>query len=172
MADTEYVHHHYWPGEGCISLTPQASRYGYVFPVYATKTVWGECITWTPNKKRKGVSAETRIYDLLHACYVGMGKALSEVDDRVYYTFLHWFWERLRPQAKKKAKAKYGARLLLDPETDEPWLLIFDPANDGQEVLEYGELKENRTADAALDEQDGPDVRLDGPGVDFGEEAV
>ena len=143
MESVEQEHHHYWPGDGTIPITPQAVRFGYVFPVYVTNSCWAECITWTP---RKGVdtSAEKRIYDLLDSCYKGMGKRLASEPDSVAYTFKHWFWDRLRPKAKKPTKAKYGARLLLDPETEEPWLLIFCPDRDGKEVLKYGEPETDR----------------------------
>ena len=146
MEDQEQEHHHYWPGEGCIPITPQASRYGYVFPVHVTRSVWSNAITWTPQRNRKD-TAESRIYDLCHACYEGMGKALAAEPDRVYFEFKHWFWDRLKPKAKKKVKAKYGARLLLDPETEEPWLLIFDPSADGKEVLKHGEPETDRGTD-------------------------
>lgn len=162
MESTEQEHHHYWPGKGCIPVTPQASRYGYVFPVHVTHSVWSNCITWSPQKGKEEQNADRRIYDLLDSCYRGMGKALAADDDMVYFQFKHWFWDRLKPKAKKQTKAKYGARLLLDPETEEPWLLIFDPVSDGKEVLKHGEPREHRE-----DVPDPGEVRLgDGPGVD------
>lgn len=144
MEDQEQIYSHYWPGEGCIPITPQAVRYGYVFPVYVTQAVWAPCITWTYTTKRKEVNADLRIYALLESCYNGMGKALATEPDRVMYPFKHYFWERDRPKAKKMTKRRLGARLLLDPETEEPWLLIFDPEEDGEEVLKRGDTEENR----------------------------
>lgn len=157
MDDSEQAHSHYWPGEGTIPITPQATRFGYVFPVYVTNTVWGEAITWVPRKKVE-TNADKRIYDLLDSCYKGMGKALATEPDRVYYNFKHWFWHREKPRATKPIKANYGARLLLDPETDEPWLLIFDPERDDERVLKKGEPNgehEEHRSDEATDGSPG-----------------
>lgn len=164
MESSEQEHSHYWPGADCIPITPQATRFGYVFPVYVTKSVWSDVITWTP-QKGKETSAEKRIYDLLDSCWKGMGKALTSEPDRVMYTFKHWFWDRARPAAKKPAKMKFGARLLLDPETEEPWLLIFNPADDDKEVLKRGEPEENRT-DESGDADPGVEPK---PPVDTGD---
>jgi hypothetical protein len=120
------------------------------------------------NKKHREVSTDTRIMDLLHAAYVGMGKALTAEPDRVFYQFHHWFWNPRRPTAKKKAHAKYGARLLLDPETEEPWLLLFDPDNDGKEVLEHGEPEENRRNAGGAE----PVQHTDGAAVDQGGSSI
>lgn len=163
MESSEQEHSHYWPGEGTIPITPQAVRFGYVFPVYVTKSVWRDVITWTP-QKGKETSAEKRIYDLLDSCWKGMGKALTTEPDRVMYTFKHWFWDRKRPASKKPVKLKLAARLLLDPETEEPWLLIFNPDTDDKEVLKHGEHEENRT-DEANPVESG---ETDGAGVDPG----
>lgn len=144
MESSEQGHSHYWPGEGLIPITPQAARYGYVFPVYVTDTVWKDSITWTPRSK-VDTNADKRIYDLLASCYEGMGKALATEPDRVYYKFKHWFWPRLNKRATKPVKAVFGARLLLDPETEEPWLLIFNPDHDDGSVLKKGEPNDTAT---------------------------
>ena len=151
MEDSQPEHNHYRPGEGCIPLTPQATRFGYAFPVHVTRSVWAESISWV-KQKGKETSAEKRIYDLLDSCYKGMGKALSTQIDMVQYEFKHWFWDRLRPKATKPIKAVYGARLLLDPETEEPWLLIFDPVRDDKRVLDHGEHDENTVLDSKTSE--------------------
>lgn len=167
MEDQEQVHSHYWPGKDCIPITPQAVRFGYVFPVYVTRTVWHSCITWTQGRNQ---TADGRIYALLESAWHGMGKALTSEPDRVWYQFKHWFWNHKKPKAKKQAKLKLGARLLLDPETEEPWMLIFHPGdNDG--VLTYGEPEENREDDRVPGEEgqaDGPEMD---PGVREAEDA-
>lgn len=161
-------HHHYWPGEGVITLTPQALRYGFAFEVHCTHSVWSDVVTWTAHKKHKGVSSETRMYDLLHACYSGLQRKLAVEEDFVYFEFPHWFVNRFRPEARKKSKITLGARLLLNPETDEPWLLIFEPGIDGEEVLKRGEPKQNTRVDGTPGEgRDTDEAR-----VDIGEEAV
>jgi hypothetical protein len=72
-----------------------------------------------------------------------MGKALSSEPERIMYTFKHWFWDRNKPKATKQERASFAARLLLDPETEEPWLLIFNPNVDGKEVLKHGQHYEH-----------------------------
>lgn len=159
MGDSQYVHHHYWPGEDLVPITPQARRLGFAFPVYVTKSVWRPSIAW---QQGKDTNPDKRIYELLASCWKGMGKALASEPERVMYTFKHWYWDRDRPKAKKQSKATYGARLLLDPETEEPWMLIFHPDIDGTEVIEYGEHDEDRE-DAGI--SGGPGTR-DGAEVD------
>ncbi len=166
MDSAEQEHHHYWPGEKTIPLTPQARRLGFAFEVYATHSVWGECITWT---KGRNTNPDKRIFELLESCYEGLTKSMStEAGDGVYFEFKHWFWDRARPKAKKQTKAKYGARLLLDPETEEPWLLIFCIDRDGKEVLKRGEPKEDRTDDSESGSK-GTDLPGDSPGLDLGD---
>jgi hypothetical protein len=138
MENTEQVHSSYRPGKECIPITPQARQFGYVFPVYVTQCVWADAITWAYQKGRE-TNTDARIFDLLRSAYDGMGKNMATEPDRIMYTFKHWCWDRLRPKAKKQTKRKYGARLFLDPETKEPWLLIFDPQRNGNEVLEAKE---------------------------------
>lgn len=141
MDDQESLHSHYHPGERCIPITPQAVRRGWVFPVYVTDTVWGTCISWRADKHS---SADKRIYELIDAVGEGMGKALSASPDAVSFKFKHWHLKKDRPKAKKKAKSKFAARLLLDPETNDPWVIIFDPTLDHEGVLTYGEYEEHR----------------------------
>lgn len=162
-------HHHYWPGECTIPLTPQALRYGFKFKVYCTHAVWGDAVTWTTHKKHKEVSSETRIYDLLHACYSGLQSKLATADDFVYFEFKHWCLNRHRPEAKKKRKMILGARLFLDPDNNEPWLLIFEPGIDAlEEVANRGEPKEHPDFDGRAEEASDSD----NAGLDIGEEAV
>ena len=162
MGSEEQPLNHFMPGKDLLDICGQAMQFGYVFPVFVTKQVWGECITWTPKiGKHSEVTAEKRIYELLQSCYSGMGKALASNPDRVFYEFKHWFWPRMRPKAKKQCKMEFGARLLLYPETEEPWLLIFDPARDGEEVLDRGESTENREIvgdTGAMGVGDSPDL--------------
>ena len=141
MADSQQYHSHYWPGEGCIPITPQARQLGWTYDVYVTHSVWGRCITWT---KGKNTNPDRRIFQLLESCWDGMGKALSSEPERVMYQFKHWYWRRNRPKAKKKVKGQFAARLLLHPQTEEPWILIFDPLRDNEGVLEHGEPEEHR----------------------------
>jgi hypothetical protein len=111
--------------------------------------VWSRSITWTKGKK---TNPDKRIFELLDSAWKGMGKALAEEPERVAYPFKHWFWERDRPKAKKQAKAKFAARLLLDPDTEEPWILIFDPQRDNEGVLRHGEPEEHRNTDTGTAE--------------------
>lgn len=170
MEDQELVHSHYWPGEGCIPVTPQARRLGWAFPVYVTDVVWGECITWSQkdNTRKRSSNPDKRIFDILESAWQGMGKALTKEPDRVMYPFKHWYWQRGRPKATKQRKLRLGARLLLDPETEEPWVLIFDPQEDGMEVLKHGEPRTDRGNEADT----GAPGASDGADMDIGEEAV
>lgn len=159
MGSEEPVHSHYWPGDGCIPISPQARRVGWTYEVYVTRSVWSGCISWTPNKKS---NPDKRIFELLESTWQGMGKALSEEGDRLMYRFKHWYWERGRPKARKQRMAKLGARLLLDPETEEPWILIFDPQRDGNEVLKHGEpTKDREDGSASGETEPADDTRLD-----------
>lgn len=136
MANSEPFHNHYWPGENLVPITPQAQRFGYVFPVYVTRSVWSLSISW---KQGKSTNPDKRITELLDSSWKGMGKALSSEPDRVMFPFKHWYWDRDRPKAKKQRKTEFAARLFLYPDTEEPWMLIFLPTVDGAEVLDYGE---------------------------------
>lgn len=149
MESTEQVHSHYWPGEGCIPISPQARRLGWEFEVYVTRSVWSRCITWTPDKKS---NPDKRIFELLEAAWQGMGKALAAEPDCVFFKFKHWFWQHGRPKATKQVGFQFGTRLLLDPETEEPWILIFDPEYDNEEVLKRGEHAEDRGAETPAGE--------------------
>lgn len=135
---TSGEHHHYWP-DGLIPVTPQARRYGYVFDVYVTPFVWKTMCVWTEGRS---ISTDKRLWALLDSAYRGLSAALSVHDDFLSFTFWHWYNKKNKPGAKKKAKIKLGARLLLHPETEEPWLLFFDPQYDFKDQLKKGEPHE------------------------------
>jgi len=142
MADQEQ-HAHYHPAG--IPISPQARRFGYEFPVYVSDAVWAAfCIT-QGIPSRRDVSLEGRITRLLAACYEGMVKKLTQTDDFVFYYFKIWFWNRDKPKAKKMSRARLGARLLLSPSTNDPWMYIFDPNVDHIDMLEPGEAPEEET---------------------------
>ena len=147
MDSEESLHSHYWPGDGCIPITPQARRLGWAYDVYVTRDVWAHAITWTSkdNGKKNKSNADQRIFELLEGCWKGMGAALAVAPDMVSFKFKFWYWQRHRPNAKKPIRGNFAARLLLDPETEEPWVLIFNPATDHEGVLKYGEHEEDRT---------------------------
>jgi len=140
MADAERKDSYYHPGG--IPVTPQARRFGYEFPVYVSKHVWGVACIAEGIPSKHGTNLDKRIWHLLEYCYEGMAKKLATSDDFLYYEFKLKFWDRKRPKAKKQTKAKFGARLMLDPSTDGPWLYIFDPLVDTIDTLEPGEAPE------------------------------
>lgn len=139
MDSAGQAHHHYQPGEDCVPVTPQARTLGYPFPVYITKNVWSECVSWPGGRN---TSPDRRIYETVSSAYEGMLKRLSVDDQMVQYEFKHWYWSKSRPKAKKPRKITLGARLLIDFETDEPWMLIFDPEFDDDRVVVRGEPKD------------------------------
>jgi hypothetical protein len=136
MADPEREDSYYHP-DG-IPITPQARRFGYEFPVYVSKLVWGKVCVAVGIPSKHGTNLEKRIWHLLQYCYEGMAKKLAAEDDFLYYDFKVWYWSRDRPNAKKMQKWILGARLMLDPSTDGPWLYIFAPNVDQIEDLEHG----------------------------------
>ena len=166
MENTEREHHHYWP-DGLTPVTPQARRFGYEMPVYVTPTVWREAILWKGPSKFQ-TNPDKRIFELLESCFVGMGKALASADDRVSFTFKHWFWPAdVKPGRKKQTKGKFGARLLLHPETEEPWLLIFNITQDGISDLKRGEAPDGRDEEDRGDAPTAGEVGMElGTGVD------
>ena len=132
-ADSHYFH------PGGVPVTPQARRFGYEFPVYVSTTVWAaQCIS-EGIASRHSQNLEKRIWHVLQACYDGMAKKLSVSDDFVYYDFKLWYWDREAPKASKQRRIKLGARLLLDPSTDGPWMYIFNPYVDLIDELEEGQ---------------------------------
>lgn len=148
MENQEPIHSHYWPGGECIPITPQARRLGWEYDVYVTSQIWSRCITWTPDKK---TNPDKRIFQILDSAWIGMGKALTTDPDRVMYTFKHWYWPLGRPKARKKVQITVGARLLLDPDTDKPWILLFHPLYDTPEVIRRGEPNKHREDDSLPD---------------------
>jgi len=137
MADAEREDSYYYPGG--VPITPQARRFGYEFPVFVSKGVWRDCCIATDIATRLGTSLELRIWHLLQCCYEGMAKKLATEEDFLYYEFKSWFWERHRPNATKQRKASLGARLMINPSTDGPWLYIFSPSVDTIDALEKGQ---------------------------------
>ena len=140
MANTEREDSYYHP-DG-IPITPQARRFGYDFPVYVSKGVWAAFCIASDIPSKHDTDLEKRIWHLLQYCYDGMTKKLATSDDFVSYQFKIWYWSRKKPNAKKMSRARLGARLMLDPSTDTPWLYIFDPLVDYIDLLEKGEAPE------------------------------
>lgn len=151
-------HSFYWPSSDLIPVTPQARTLGFEYPIYVTKAIWHKAISWSAQEpsKRK-TNTDKRIYQLLEACSAGLQKRLAadpnDTEGFVYFRFKHFYWERGRDNAKKKVKIKIGCRILLDPDSSAPWMLILDPDYD------YAiELKKGPTADAKNDDiGDTPD---------------
>lgn len=133
-------HAHYYPAG--VPITPQASRFGYGFPVYVSNTVWRELCIATDIPQKHGANIDERIIRLLTACYEGMIKELAKHDDFVFYDFKHWYWKRGKPKAKKMAQARLGARLFMDPETNAPWMYIFLMYVDSIDTLKSGDAPE------------------------------
>jgi len=159
MADAEREDSYYHPGG--VPITPQARRFGYEFPVYVSDVVWSKVCIAINIPSRKGANLEQRIWHLLQYCYDGMAKKLATTDDFLYYEFKAHFWSRDRPAAKKKQKWKLGARLLLDPSTDGPWLYIFAPNVDSIDTLEKGDPPDEKVES---DSSDFADFESDGAG--------
>lgn len=160
---TNTEHSHYWPDD-LIPVTPQARRYGYVFDVYVTKRVWKDMCVWSEGQN---LSTDKRLWQLLDSCYRGLGAALSVHDDFVSFTFRHWYKKKRKPKAKKMAKIKLGARLLLHPETEEPWLLLFDPEYDFTDQLKKGDAPDGEHEEDRTDEAGPGTVELpDSPRLD------
>lgn len=155
-------HHHYWP-DGLVPITPQARQYGFVMDVYVTPHLWRTTCTWTEGH---GKNTDYRLLELIQSCYGGMAKALSTCDDMVSYTFKHWYSRRDRPKAKKKIRMKVGARLLLHPETEEPWLLLFDPDYDFKDQLKKGEAPDD-TAGEHRENANSDDIEGDESGSEL-----
>lgn len=140
--DDKVLEDYYWP-DGLVPVTPQARRFGFTMDVYVTKRVWGDVCVWTAGR---GTHTDARLFELLTACFNGLGKALAKTDDMLYFQFKHWYKERARPRAKKRTRVKLGARLLLNPSSGEPWLLLFHPEYDFANQLKKGE-----PSDAGID---------------------
>ena len=151
MADSEQDDSYYHPGG--IPITPQARRIGYIFPVYVSKTVWDQTCLLKGVSSRHRVTQDGRIGELLNQCYEGMIKKLATADDFVYYDFIAFYWSRNRPRATKQQRWKLGARLLLDPSTETPWMYIFAPNVDRIDTLEKGQPTQTQYAE---DDELGP----------------
>lgn len=134
MADAERENSHYHPSG--IPLTPQARRLGFVFPVYISRAMWRVTCSMGEIKSKRCTSTDRRINELLVACHEGMLKRMAVSDDFVFYKFKHWHWSAHEPERSKKTKTTLGARLLIDPSTEEPWMYIFDPYVDHIDALE------------------------------------
>jgi len=138
MADPEQQDSYYHPGG--VPITPQAVRFGYEFPVYVSKHVWGTACVAEGIPSKHSTNLDKRIWHLLQYCYEGMAKKLATEEDFLWYGFKVRYWDRNRPKAKKQVKDRYAARLFLDPSTDGPWLYIFDPSVDHIDTLEKGSM--------------------------------
>lgn len=133
--DDRAPEHYYYP-DGLVPVTPQARRFGYTMNVYVTQRVWKDACVWSAGR---GTHTDQRLHELLQSCFQGLGKALAKQDDMLYFQFKHWYKDRARPRAKKSVKIKLGARLMLHPDSGEPWLLLFHPTYDFANQLEKGE---------------------------------
>ncbi len=150
-------HSYYFPSKELIPITPQARRSGFEYEMYVTPALWSKVLGWANQSSKRKTNADKRIYQLLESCSDGLQKKLSsDPDDAegfVYFRFKHFYWEKGRDDAKKKAKMKVGCRLFLHPVTQQPWMLCFDPDYDYALELEKGPAP-----DAANDnEGDSPD---------------
>ncbi len=121
-----------------VPITPQARRFGYEFPVYVSSIVWSKVCIAQGIPSKHAASLEQRIWHLLQYCYEGMAKKMAADEGFLYYEFKAFYWDRSRPNAKKKQRWKLGARLFLDASTDGPWLYIFAPNVDSIDALERG----------------------------------
>lgn len=123
-----------------ITITPQARRFGYEFPVYVSDVVWSNYCMYS-GSSRHGTNQHRRIVELLQYCYDGMTKRLAVSDDFVFYYFKIWFYDRYATgKEKKKHRVRLGARLFIDPQTGGPWLYIFHPERDHIQDLKKGEI--------------------------------
>ena len=148
-------HSYYWPSKALVPITPQARRAGFEYPMYVTPAIWSRVLGWTGQPSKRKTSVDKRIYQLLESCSDGLTKRLSadtsDEEGFLYFKFKHFYWEKGRDEAKKKAKMKVGCRLLLDPDTKIPWMLLLDPDYD------YAlELKKGPTANASNDNEGDP----------------
>ena len=152
MADSERENSYYHPGG--VPITPQARRFGYEFPVYVSENVWGKACLSSGIRQMHNTTLDRRIIELLQHCYDGMAKKLATDDGFLFYYFKIWYWDRSRRDAKKKSRARLGARLFLDPSTDGPWLYIFEPNVDSIDALEQGEAPDEQAA--TVDTEEAP----------------
>lgn len=162
MSDQEQENSYYHPGG--VPVTPQARKLGYDFPVYVSNTVWREQCVAIGIMSKHNATLDRRIIELLQYCYEGMIKRLTQTDDFVYYSFKIWYWGRNNPKAKKKKRARLGARLFLDPSTGGPWLYIFNERVDSIDDLECGE------APKECEHEFHPDTKALGTCVKCGEQ--
>ena len=137
-------HPYYYPSG--IPLGPQARKFGYDFPVHASKRVWNDQCVWTGMPSRFNTSTDIRIFALLQCCYEGMTKRLAVSDDFVHYKFKVWYWDRTRKTSKKKRRAQLGARLFLHPDTNTPWMYIFNMLEDTANELKEGNVPDDCSA--------------------------
>jgi len=142
---------YFYPGG--VPITPQARRFGYEFPMYVSKNVWNAQCIYVGNTNKYRTNTERRIVELLQYCYDGMAKKLAVQDDFVYYTFKIWYWCPVNRNKTKKRRARLAARLFLDPDTNKPWLYIFNPTED--KINELTEGKEPTTDQLAIGDTGG-----------------
>jgi hypothetical protein len=132
MVDSERADSHRNPTG--VPVTPQARKFGYEFPVYVSLAVWSELVLTDGIPSKRGTTVDLRIWEVLEASYEELLKQLAQLGDDeeafLYYPFKAWYWSRHKPKAKKKVHKELGARLFINPDTDEPWLYLFDPEVD------------------------------------------
>jgi hypothetical protein len=78
------------------------------------------------------------------------------------FKFKHFYWERYRPKAKKKARIIIGARLLLNPDDNLPWMLLYDPDYDYINILTAG-TEPSVDSELHVEQPEGPDKLHDIP---------
>ena len=148
MSDSnEREEHYYYPGG--VPVSPQARRVGFEMPVYVSHTVWANQCIWK-GSQLIGTNTDRRIVELITAVWEGMLKRLAadRADEGfVWFPFKFWYWpataQMVNRKPPKKKRIRLGARLFLDPITDEPWLYVFDTNKDDGSELEKADTKEN-----------------------------
>ena len=158
-------HSYYWPSDVLVPITPQARRAGGVLSGVGVRQLAPAAVLvlaapqpgGTNQSAKRKTSVDRRINHLLESCSTGLTSRLSadsaDEEGFLYFQFKHFYWEKDRDKAKKKVKMKIGCRLLLDPDTKIPWMLLLDPDYD------YAlELKKGPTPPAANDNEESPDA--------------
>jgi len=135
-------HSYYFPSDKLIPITPQARRAGFEYEMYVTAALWSKALGWAGQSSKRKTNPDKRIYQLLESCSDGLQKRLAsdpnDAEGFVYFRFKHFYWEKDRDKAKKKAKMKIGCRLFLHPTTQAPWMCLVDPDYDYALELEKG----------------------------------
>lgn len=106
-----------------FTLSPQARRVGFGYPVYCTHAVWHDSVIH-PRE-----DMDSRIFSLLTSLVDGLGKAMAttRADSDVIH-FHHWRMPK-KKEAKKARETQLSSVLFTDTD-DHVWILIIDPAVD------------------------------------------